>query len=483
MKQFDLSKMNHPGKAITRRELISQGLLSASGFLFMPSVLEIILGSRNASAAHAVCGGGGSAGAVPFFVVDCYGGLSIGGNFLPMGANGQPLSSYNTLAVPDSIGLGSTGGSLNYEFGAPYYNNNSTRQSGIAQGMKDVINVYNPSLAPAIIARTGVASLCTFSRDDSEVNEFNAAALVNKMGAVGSLVSTPLGSFDGGLSGSGGRQRGPALVPGKALRINQPSDIAQALQMSGAVQLTPKQKELVAKAAANLTASQSANLAGMTFADQYNTLVECGYLKASQLANGNPASLVGAPASFSGFFANQAQENIFGPMENEKSMIYNTLVGNAGPSVLGINGCDYHGKDRVGYTDKYDYRTGALIARIICAAAALGKKAMIQVVTDGANSTGPNQIAWNSDSGERGMTLLIYYDPAQPRAMRRTQLGNFTSGQIVDTTQYIGNDPTRVAFVALLNWLNVQGRLSEFPSLVPASLFDPSQYDKHLIFG
>ena len=71
-------------------------------------------------------------------------------------------------------------------------------------------------------------------------------------------------------------------------------------------------------------------------------------------------------------------------------------------------------------------------------AARLNKPLFFQIITDGGVSAPPGTRNWNSDSNQRSMTIVGFFDPKGAPKQRRIQVGEYTDGGVVNQEITIG---------------------------------------------
>jgi len=111
-----------------------------------------------------------------------------------------------------------------------------------------------------------------------------------------------------------------------------------------------------------------------------------------------------------------------------------------------------------------------------------GRPFFFQLLTDGGCSASSGGREWNSDAGEKCMTVMGYYSPDGAPAMRsNVQIGAYTDGQGADMSTLVGGQPIKAAYAVFANYLNICGRLGEFERLVPG-VFTAAELDSLLVF-
>jgi hypothetical protein len=450
-------------RPITRRQLIGHGLMTGASFIVVPSLF-----SSFGFASQALGGEceGSETSLMPFLVFDCVGGASLPGNWL-VGKQGGPedfLASYDTMGIPRSP---QSGEPLDRDFGVPMFTSLSKVREGIVA-----------TASAAAQKNLRMATLCNASQDDSSGNSLSPLLLVSRAGLKGRHVSSGLGMK---TSASGGRSQSPISDPAlRPLTVNKVDDVVQALNYGpGLNQLSRAQRGSLARAISRLSDSQSEKLKGLWLGDQLKALAHCAYLKNLDYTE--------TPSGVDPRENRECQE-VYGltattdpKAARVPAVTYNVINGNSGPGVITIDGCDYHdGTQTTG--DGKDRELGEAIGRAIELANRMGRPLFFCVITDGGIYSDRGTRTWRGDAGSKGLAVMGYFHPKKIPEMRKQQLGHFTDGQGVERTTYIGGDPKRVAYAILANYLQVNGKISDFKKLVPDSEFDYAQVDTHLVF-
>jgi hypothetical protein len=454
----------HP--LVTRRDFLSHGILAFGAMSTLPNFFNI----PKAFAAGGMCSGGGDAGptAFPFMAFDMAGGASLPGNFL-VGGKGGPMDlipSYGTLGWDPR-----EGSSLNNDFGLPMSAKYSTMLAGILA----------TASAPAR-ANLRMGSLCHVADFDTSTNPFNAGILALKSGARGKFINNGSGIKDSNSGGnSSAVDQGPVYKP---VLVGNVNDFLKATSFGGpSFSGFPVEKlRAMANGAIDLSDLQKQDYAGLPGGQALADASACSYQKTLEFLDGVSGLDPRQDAAMQQIY-NISQNSGDGDMSVvEAGVLMNTIDGNCGPSTWTLGGCDYHvGNSTTG--DAKDQEMGMTIGRAVEIAYQRQKPLFFQIITDGGNASAQGSRNWQSDSGERTMTVLGYFDPKGAPEMIRQQVGNFTSGEGADKTSILGSDPRLVAYAAFANYLNVQGRIGDFSTYAPGVFAGAGELDRVLIFA
>ncbi len=492
----------HHKKPTTRRDFLSTGLLSFSGTLFAPSILQTLFTSSSAQAAGCAVA---QANTLPAFInINCSGGPAFASYFVPMGKDGSTLPTYSAVGLGKAPGIQTVFNNVPI----PIYNA-TTVYSGtgksispaspitaatppstnlppgaadptlpyVSQFMQAVLLAINPDIQ----AKTSMVSVLCQSQDDSSTNPVNITGLVQAAGYVGDTLP-PLGTN----ATSTGVANMPAQVNPSAPSVVQSfADITNAISLHTKVRAQlnndPKLFQAVLNLTKNLSSSQARTLAsanGSNSATTLGNLVTCATGKNYDLSSAgttaldpmndaNTKAIWGLGSNTNMASMSQATRYAFA------GIVWNLLQGHSGTGGINLGSNDYHGNART-TTDLVDFRNGAVVGNILATAAALGKKVFIQLTCDGA--TGSNVSDDVADaSGDRGIgggQLWIAYDPAGRPATSGNQLGNMTNSQGADSTAVVGSDAMRASIACWRNYLQFASASTAqtmFNKIIPAN--------------
>jgi hypothetical protein len=327
-----------------------------------------------------------------------------------------------------------------------------------------------------------MGTICTASQDDSSGNPLSALCLVLNAGYQGKYLVKGLGDQNSDSGGNSETALGQASQ--KPIYIGSVDDIKTAVSFGGALgTLAPSQLLALASSSADLNSllipkyqasgDDGKRLAGMASA-----------------AYANNKGLIGSPPSvdprtdpvLSQIYNINSSTDPTSPDAISAVMVLNTLNGNTGPGVITIGGCDYHNQGQAA-TDAKDLEIGTAVGRAVEAAFQMKSPLFFQILTDGGVSATTGTREWQSDSGDRGLMVIGYFNPTAAPQMSHFQVGHYTDGQGVDRSTFIGNNPASSAFAAFANYLNICKKISEFESIVGQGTFTVDQMNQVLMFS
>jgi hypothetical protein len=440
-------------KPISRRDLLSSGLIGFSSSLVLPSFVTLLARSGSVEAQELICKTAGVSQMCPFISIKLSGGAAMSANFLPLDKEKNLLPSYSKMGM----GAGATL-PVSYEFAnkAPFY-----AASSLLAGIR-------AQASASTLANSNFVGTCVRSQDDSSGNKFDMTGLVVNSGLSGKILPN-LGraTTDTGVNNSFAYVRPPA-----PLIVGRYEDVVGSLGVSGSLAtLNQTQKSNLFKTIQNLSTSQAkaiqnmtggsllARLLGCANADNTNLISNTSSLNIDPLSNPAYAAVWGINANSN----TSSQDFVFA------TMVYNALNGNASSVNLEIGGFDYHNNTRTSGDNK-DLEAGTVIGRVLQSLAVMGKKGFIVVTSDGSVSSADSDVAgspWTSDRGTAGSAYMMGYDPAGPHIMKASQLGNFTTNQVADDTFITGSSAEIAAGAMFVNYLSYNGKINLVETYLP----------------
>lgn len=468
MKKRETFEKLHDKKPVTRRDFLATGLLSFSATMTTPSLLTLLARAGTAEAQDVVCASSTAGTACPFIGIKLSGGAGLAANYVPLDAGGQLLPSYT------KVGLGLAGRfNLTNEFAnkAGFYSG-----SGVVTGIRAAANVTT-------LASSYFAAMPVHSQDDSAMNALDATGLVVKAGLQGKILPN-LGTAG---TPTGVNAVAAYISPPAPLVVSRFDDVIGSLGVSGSLaQLSANQKSSLFGLIQSMTSSQTAKLASMSGGDVLSQLMKCANISNSNLISNNGALDIDPlknPA-FSQIWGINAGTNKGSRDFVFATLVYNALNGNASSVNLEMGGFDYHNGTRA-TGDSQDLDAGTVMGRVLQSMAVMGKKGFVAVTSDGAVSSAESNdpgAPWMSDRGTAGMAFMMGYDPAGQHALKKTQVGAFTSGQVADETFVTGGSPQLAAAGIFLNYLAYNKNVAMFETLLPRVLSD-DQKNQVIVFG
>lgn len=449
-------------KPITRRDFLASGVLPFAASIIVPNWASMLLSSTAHAQSSPLCEQ--TAGMIPFVTLNLSGGAAMASNFVPMNAARQRLPTYNKL------GLGNNQLPIELEFGnVPFAGMvNGVLISKFLEGLRSQASADTRS-------KTAFIAIPCDSQNDSGENKFDISGAIAKAG----LIGTNLPNLGTRNSRTGINQRAAIVPPPSPLIVSNYSAILNSVGYSSSLarNLNTNQKSSLAKLISNLNSSQSRDLAAIQGADGIKNLIECAGIKnVDVIQKGasavDPRQNVGVAGTW-GINATTATNNrdlIFG------SMVYNSLLGQAGSANLELGGYDYHDNSRT-TGDTRDREAGVAMGRILQTAALLQKPVFLYVVSDGSVYSADSDdraAVWVGDRGSSGVAYLFYYDPTGRPKTSDYQIGQFNDNQAADPKFITGSNPEATAAAVFANWCQANKRMDLFEKIA-GRIFDPSQ--------
>jgi len=514
---------DHP-RPVTRRDFLRQGVLSGLGVTLGGSLFTLFANPRLARAAlssditdlaAAMPGcslGGTGANPIPFICFDLAGGANIAGSNVLVGTNTQldtlTTAGYSKLGLPGDMipggveTLPNSSGTSNGDFTDStlglMFHSDSMFLRGILEKLTDVT------------ARAQINGAVIPARSDNDTgnNPHNPMYGIARAGGDGSVV-TLIGSQN---SDSGGSSMAPAMMINPEVRptkVDRASDVTGMVDTGDltAVLSDPADVTAVMESIARISRKKMDKVTAFTDIsadDVVKDLVNCGYLKAADLADRfagrsiNPledgnivdgADLVNVQQP--GIFT---LDEILGDREFEKtaSVMKMVIEGHAGAGTIAMGGYDYHTGDRVA-GERRDLRAGRCMGACLEYAARNNTPLMMYVFSDGSvasNGTidntpeggaddpgGRGKGVWTGDNSSTAASFMLFYDPnagGRP-AVIRDQIGFFRADGSVETaSSAAANNVNLLAETVILNYLALQGREGEYSGLFSGLGADPS---------
>ncbi|MDZ4660486.1 MAG: hypothetical protein SGJ18_02585 [Pseudomonadota bacterium] len=450
-------------KLITRRDFLAHGLIAFAGMASLPSAFG--MGLRKALEE---CGGGvDGPSLVPFMAFDMAGGASFPGNFL-VGKKGGPedlLKSYSLLGWNPHKSK-----ALNKDFGLPM-------AAGVSKILEGILS--NSSNEARKNFRMG--SICHAAPFDTTANKTNAATLALRAGFRGTYISNGVGVVSSPSGGNSSSVIDSVVL--KPIFVMSIDDILGSSSFGGSSlgNLKLPQLKTLAQSAIEISRIQKNDYLDLPDGKVLGELSKCAYEKSLDFLEGvaglDPRTDPEVQAVY------QIDQNTTPSTANAvaAALVMNTLKGQSGPAVWTLGDCDYHdGTQTTG--DAKDLEMGVQIGRAIELAHRLKKPFFFQLLTDGGNENIEGTRMWSGDSEDKCMTVIGYYSPSGPPKMIRTQVGHFTEGQGADRNTLLGRDPSLVGYAVFANYLNICGKIDEFPTHAPGIFTEAGQLKSVLIF-
>ena len=497
-------RINDHGRPVSRRDFLSQGLVSGLGLVTSPSLFGLFANPRSAAAAlssdietlKGLCGiKSMGAGKIPFICFDLAGGANISGSNVLVGQADGQLDSLSTAGysklglpgdmLPDSINPATATNFINTDFGLAFH-----ASSAMLQGIQEKAGGRSGEINGAIIP----------SRSDNDTgnNPHNPMYGIARAGSDGSLL-TLIGSRS---SDSGANSMAPAMLIDPAIRptkVDRPTDVTGmvdtgkligVLSQDDAVAVMESIERISKMKLDNVDTKLSVSADAII-----KDLVQCGYVKAADITDrfGKPSDLdpaldpdiVGASGIFS-----QSDFDNDGEFRKTASVMKMVVNGFAGAGSITMGGYDYHTGDRA-TGELRDLRAGRCIGACLEYAARAnngnGIPLMIYVYSDGSvfsngmtddTLLGGGKGVWTGDNSSTGSSFFLVYNPGSPAVLRgadifeqarHQQLGYFRADGSVETSATpAANQVNLLVETVILNYMALHGEEGNFSTLFPS---------------
>ncbi len=503
---------DHP-LPVTRRQMISAGLLSGPAIVMAPAWLAALLKSPRATAGAPLtldpdiaallgatqCNVASASSKIPFICFDLAGGANLVGSEVLVGVQGGQsnflsTAGYGKLGVPGNM-VPSATANVDASLGLLFHSD-----SAIMRGIK------TKATTAATAAGTNGAVFCAMSQNDTQSNPHNPMYGIAMAGAQG-LLLTLAGTES---SVSGGNSMAPMSLINPALQpttINQPSDAVGLVNTGGAIAdpVSVAILESQARISGASTPYQSGNpssiggalsapngptpgvtlLPDPTADASLKNQVRCAYVKSANttVKFGNPAALdpTQDPLITGGatpiFTAMDFQD---GDVSKTATVMKLVLDGFAGAGTITMGGYDYHDGTRA-TGEMRNFKAGQMIGAVLEYAQRRGTPVMIYVFSDGSLSStgmadnsvdGRGKLGWQGDNSSVSSTFFLAYSPSGRPALRNgvagRQIGYYTSdGSVVDTSSPVANSVPSLVEAVILNYMGLLGTANQFSTLFP----------------
>ncbi len=460
------------GAPVTRRDFISQGLVGSAAFIAAPTVLGLLAKSAWAANCDTV---GGTMGAPAVLVIDHAGGAGLINQMIPRGKDNSLLTAraYQELGMPTGQDPLTGTNITNSTWGINYHANLSFVRELDRVAMAEAKQRTNSF---AVLGQLG---------DDTSNNRINPASALAVLGAVGDT-DRKVVSVVGSQSSESGGNSIPAVPAAlyRAVEVNSAASAAELVSLGVLTQRlnnSPTLASRVLKAMRAMTANQIKKYSEQELATQAKDLVECGYLKGSDLAL---PSGTGTPSIDPRTNTNVTQVFDFTNNLEQRAgtLTYLLAHGFCGVATLVLGGRDYHdgtratGEARDTEAARITAKSINLFHRLMMEPGARKRPLMIVHLTDGGlaigrDDTTRNPIAdanangffvWGSDRGSASAAYVFGYDPNGRPAVSRNQLGWSVAadGGVDRNSGTFAGNPVAFAEVFMANWLSLAKRSS-----------------------
>lgn len=343
------------------------------------------------------------------------------------------------------------------------------------------------------------------SDNDTGNNPHNPMYALAAAGAGGEVV-TLVGSQN---SESGGRSLSPSAFIQPDIRptkVDRPSDVTGMVDVGDltAILTDPADvtavMESIARVSHKKLRTNNVNTGIPSRNEVIKDLMQCGYINAADIAQKFAGRSVNPDDRNDDAVIVNDTNGIFSENEFDRdrefrktaSVMKMVMDGYAGAGCVSIGGYDYHTGDRQAGENR-DLRAGRCIGACLEYARRVGEPVMIYVFSDGSVASngridtmgdsgagrdiqlgGRDKGEWTGDNSSTACSFFLVFDPAggitahdiglaDPR-----QKGWFTAGgSVVTSSSPAANNVNLLVNTVLANYMSLNGRLSEFSSLVP----------------
>ena len=481
----------------TRRDFLSQGLITGTAWALMPSALDMMV--SNALAADSSCVFRDDFPLqAPFIMLDLSGGCNMMGSGVAVGGvGGQDDRSvgaieidYRSLGLPPA--LKPTDANMDRTIGRAFHN-----QSPMLEGLK-------ATAGAAVLNKMDGMIFPNISDNDTGNNPSNPAYFLNKAGAVGKLAA--LGGTRNSVSGGNSAPAGgvnPAAAPVQLESSNDARGLTSLGKLGNGFATATKDAKIdrILRATASLSDKKLESINRRNLPEALQKIVSCNIavtpdqIKAFTPDALDPSRDANVRAAFPEAYNNtpNAQgvftgQNTTSPLDGSSSndqrrvstLAYLALKGYVGVGTIEIGGYDYHlGGTRTEANAK-DKRAGAMLGRIMTLARLMGKDCFVGMITDGAVAAATDQVEdaqgrynWGGDNGERSCSLMFLYQHSDGAGAKRPamydgqgdklrQIGAIKRDGSVDAAYRLtSNSMVNTAKAMVLNYLSYHGKTSD----------------------
>jgi hypothetical protein len=506
---------DHP-RPVTRRDMLSAGLVSVPAVVMAPAWLGALLKSGRAGAATldpdlmplkdpTQCNIAGATGGLPFICFDLSGGANLVGSEVLVGVKGGQTNflstaGYGKLGLPGSM-VPTSSAFVSSALGLLWHSD-----GGILRG------ILSKATTPATAAGTNGAVICAMSQNDTGNNPHNPMYGIAK--AVGNDgTTTPKGSLltliGNQSTVSGGNSQAPMQLVDPTL---QPTKIATSQDDAGLVQDTgstvdPVALEVLQSQArisggvGSYTAGSASGITGALTTPQggvpgvqllsdpaadgaLKNNLRCAYVKSANTSiafAGSPLDPTKDQVISGGatpiFTATDFKD---GDVQKTASVMKLVLGGYAAAGTISMGGFDYHDSTRA-TGEQRNFKAGQMIGAVLEYAQRLGTPVMIYVFSDGSlsatstvdsSTNGRGKLGWQGDNQSTASTFFLVYSPKGRPTLRSggpgQQLGYFSAdGNVVTTSSPAANSVYQLVQTVILNYMGLTGSDQFFAQTFP----------------
>ncbi len=479
----------------TRRDFLSQGLITGTAWALMPTALDLVV--NKAMAADDCVFRDDFPLQAPFIMLDLSGGCNMMGSGVAVGGVGGQADrkvgaidiDYRSLGLPAN--LKPTDANFDTTVGLAFHSASPMLEGIKATAGAAVLNKMDGIIFPNI------------SDNDTGNNPSNPAYFLSKAGAIGKLAA--LGGTRNSTSGGNSAPAGgvnPALAPVQLESATDARGLTSLGKLGSGFAAATKDSKIdrILRATSSLSDKKLESINRRNLPEALQKIVSCNIsvtpdqikaftpdaLDPSRDANVRAAfpEAYNATANAQGVFTNlNITSAVDGSSSNDQrrvsTLAYLALKGYVGVGTIEIGGYDYHLGGTRTQANAKDKRAGAMLGRIMTLARLMGKDCFVGMITDGAVAAATDQpedsqgrYNWGGDNGERSCSLMFLYQHTDGAGAKRPamydgqgdklrQIGCIKGNGAVDATYRLtSNSMVNTAKAMVMNYLSYHGKTS-----------------------
>lgn len=495
-KKFENLLKNVPKdhKLLTRRDFLSQGLISGTGIVMAPTLLGALTINDAYGAENCFQAIDMSKRKTPIIMIDLSGGGNIAGSNIIVGDQmGQHsyIGEYGRLGLPSNLHPGNSG-MVNTQMGLKFHSR-SAMLDGITNFASNTVR-----------QKCEGAVFCAASSDDTSNNPHNPMYWLNKAGSIGDIVQTAgtRNGRSGGRSNIPSMSYDPTIAP---VEINRPEDCIELISLGRVSNLFDDVKaKRVLQTIQYMSESKLNSFSQKSLPEQVREVAACGFSKDridQRVHNDAERYTAGSIDPRQDAQVTSVYTNLNDNEQRKQASIAKLVLdGYLGTGTIEMGGFDYHGgTSRINQENK-DKQVGEAIGRILALAALKQTDVMVYVFTDGGVSANMQVVdesaggkyVFTNDDGQRGATFMLAYkhNGGRPNLRHGTsgtntakrQVGHVKADSNVEKSANImSNNVTNLAKTVVANYLAFHGEESKVEEILGDNPFG-SNLEDYLIF-
>ncbi len=501
-------------RPVTRRELISTGLMTGPAVVAATGLLGLLASPRARAALAAdmnslktPCQIVPGAGKIPFICFDLAGGANLNGSEILIGNKQGQLDFLSTAGyaklglpgdmVPNAPNAASPNNNfIDRTFGVAWHSDGA-----ILRGMLERTSATTQAL-------TNGCAIAARSENDTSNNPHNPMYGILRAGARGELL-TLIGSQSSDSGGNSVAPIGLMDLSNRPTKVDRASDVTGLVDTGELATLLPpadatKVLESMVRISGGVDTGgvlTNGKLGKLSFGtadrdDLIQNAVRCGYLKSADLADRfsdqsalnpdrDPMIVDPTATRASGIFG-QAEYQGDGEFRKTAAVMKMVISGYAGAGTITMGGYDYHDGTRAS-GEVRNFRAGRCIGACLEYAARKNMPLMIYVFSDGSlNSTnmvdntanGRGKFGWQGDNQSVAASFFLVFNPnGRPEAIAPDamgtlgkQLGYYRADGSVETSSHPGaNAVNLLVETVVLNYMALHGQTGQFAAAIPGN--------------